>query len=157
VSLILHLSFDDIPGPPPPAPEEMDSVTAAQYAIDRFTTEWGVTTPYRIDNEGFDPRTVGANPWVDLVIAPVTARQQTLGRAGNRLFFRQDLLVITIASPKDKGPGPALRLAEQVRDIFEGYRNGGLYVTNVTVRRQGNDGQWYRVVVDVAFNYHELK
>lgn len=157
MSLILHLSFDDIPGPPPPAPQEMNSETAATLMIQRFTSQWGSTTPFRIDNEGYDPRTAGNQAWLDLVIAPVTSRQQTLGQPGNQKWFYQDLLVVTVAAPRDKGPGPALRLAAQVRGIFEGFRNGGLYVTTAIVRRLGNDSQWLRVVVDVAFNYHDLK
>lgn len=158
---LLFDSFPDTPGPPPPAPEEMDSATAAQYMLTAFVDGW-TATPYRFDNEMFDPRTAGnvSNDnaaWLDLVIAPVTGRQQTLGRPGNRLFYRRDLLVVTVASRADRGAGPATRLAEQVRDLFEGYRNGGLYVTDVVVRRIGNNGEWYRVVVDVPFNYHEMK
>jgi hypothetical protein len=157
VSLILQLSFDDVPAPPPPAPEEMDSDTAARYMYERFTSQWGAA-PDRLDNESFDARLVlpGAS-WIDFQVAPVTSRQATLGQPGNQKWYRQDLLVITVASPTDRGLGPAMRLAAQVRGIFEGFRNGGLYVTNPTVRRQGNDGQWFRVVVDVPFNYHELK
>jgi hypothetical protein len=136
----------------------MDSDSAARYMYERFATQWGATTLYRLDNESFDARTVpDGQAWLDLQVAPVTSRQATLGQPGNQKWYRQDLLVITVASPTDKGLGPAMRLAAQVRGIFEGFRNGGLYVTNPTVRRQGNDGQWFRVVVDVPFNYHELK
>lgn len=154
--LLLHLSFDDLPPVPGPAPEFMDSETAAATMTTYFNTSW-VATPWRRDNEQ-SALGEGTASFASVAILPGARAQSTLGRAGNRKFFRRDVFQVTIATPKDVGQGQATRLAELVCDLFEAYRNGGLYVADgIAVRRVGNDGRWYRVVVDVPFNYHELK
>jgi hypothetical protein len=155
VSLILQLSFDDVPGPPPPAPENMDSVAAASYMVTHFASSW-TATPWRRDNEQ-SALGEGSVAFASVLILPGDRRQSTLGRAGNRLFARHDVFSVTLATPKDQGVEVALNLGHLVLGIFEGYRNGGLYTTLHPMRRLGNDGRWFRVVVDVLFHYHEMK
>lgn len=156
MSLILHLSFDDLPPVPGPAPEFMDPETAAATMTTYFNTSW-TATPIRRDNEQ-SPLGEGTVSWVSASILMGSRQQSTLGRAGNRKFYRRDVFQVTIATPKDIGQGDSIRLSRAVCNLFEAYRNGGLYVADgVNVRRVGNDGRWYRVVVDVPFNYHELK
>jgi len=133
----------------------MGPAAAAALIYQRFIDAWAAQTPFRLDNEQFEPPAYA--PWVDLTIQPVVDRQQTLGQAGNRKFFRRDMLRVTIATPKDQGTLTAWNLAATIQTIFEGYRTGGLYVTHAERRRIGNDGRWFRVVVDVLFNYHEQK
>ena len=156
MSLILFLSFPDLPPAPGPAPEFMDSATAATTMATYFNTSW-TATPWRRDNEQ-SALGEGTVSWVSVAILPGMRQQSTLGRASNRKFYRRDVFQVTIATPKDRGQQEAIDLSELVCDLFEAYRNGGLYVADgVAVRRVGNDGRWYRVVVDVPFNYHELK
>jgi len=153
----IQFTFDDLPPTPGPLPEEMDAVTAAVAMFNRFTDQWGVTTPFRLDNEQYEPTPADTVAWVDITILPMIRRQSTLGRQGNRLFFHRDMFRAVVSYRKDSGWAPCGRLADQLAKIFEGYRNGGLYVTDVTPRRLGNDGQWFRIVVEVAFNYHEMQ
>lgn len=154
MSYALLLSFPDLPPLTPPAPEEMSPELAAAYVSQRFLEQWGATTAVRLDNEAFSPPDVA---WVSCTFVPVTDRPQTMGAVGNRLFFRSEIFRVEIMAPSDGGEGPALRLAQHVQQIFEGFRNGGLYVNAVARRRLGNDGRWFRVVADVAFHYHERK
>lgn len=156
MSLILHLSFDDLPPGPVVAPEDMNEIEATGFMVERFTTQWGATTVVRLDNEQFSPPAVD-QPWVSVTFLNVLRQQSTFGQAGNRLWFHRDVFRAEVAVPRDAGVLLAKQLANLVCSIFEGYRNGGLYVTTCVPSRVGNDGTWFRVVVNVTFNYHERK
>jgi hypothetical protein len=82
---------------------------------DRFTSQWGATTPLRIPNRPFKQPPDG--PWVALDIISSNGRPICIGQDAPTRWL--GILQVTIYAPEDSGPIEALDLADQAGDIFK--------------------------------------
>lgn len=135
---------------------------AVEAIVGRFVTRWALTAygsvPYTLDGEvAFKPPSTGS--YLRLAPRHYGAHQETLGEAGNRRFNRTGALLVDVFADHGKAPGSGLKLAHEVRHIFEGVALPGttVYFQDVIVRELGVDGRWYRVQVEARFYYEELK
>jgi uncharacterized protein DUF4128 len=132
-------------------------VDAREAMYQRFSTQWGSTTPVAFDNEKFEPP-VGTS-WVRVSVRHQTAGQETLQVAGNRQFLRGGEAVVQVFAAQDRGTRAADLLAQQARAIFEGValNSNGIRFTDVLVREIGESEGWYQVNVEATFQYQERK
>lgn len=121
----------------------------------QFMTQWGTTTPYTFENEGFTPPTAAA--WVRLSVIELAGGQQTLGRVSNRKYLRENQAVLQIFTPKDTGKLRSQELVRLFRTIFEGARYSGLRFYDATWNTVGHDGVFDQVNAEVNFDYQEIK
>lgn len=136
---------------------------AKQILYNAFVVGWTTTTPFQFDNEngtnlnGSDPAD-GEAPWLRIVARNETFEQHTLGPEGGRKFIRNGRLLIQIfVLANEQGSSAADTLSEQLTDIFEGKRFGGVTINTWLIREVGNDGKWYQVIADSTFEYEEIK
>lgn len=135
---------------------------AVEAMVGRFAAQWALTAysavPYTVDGEtAFRPPSSGS--YVRLATRHYGAHQETLGAPGNRKFYRSGALFVDVFADHGKAPGSGLKLADAIRNIFEGVAIPGttVYFKDVIVRELGPEGRWYRVQVEVRFYYEELK
>lgn len=124
--------------------------------LERFTSNWTATSVYTFENEDFtnpSPDTA----WVRLVVRGRGSKQWTLGQVGNRIFQRDNSIIVQIFTPKNKGTGPSDVIVQAVRDLFEGVTFGYVQCYDANVKYLGFDGLWYSVAVEVDFHYNETK
>lgn len=120
-----------------------------------FITAWNNETPFTLDNEKFDePRTT----WVRLSVRNRISRQHTLGPKTQRVFRREGSIFCQIFIPTDEGTVEGDRLAQLVKDIFEGERlSSDVCTTTADVREVGPAGDMYQFLVETNFTYDEIK
>lgn len=137
----------------------MTTLNEAREAIyGAFQTGWVSTgVAWTRDNEAFEPPQDAS--WARLSVRHQSGRQDTLGAAGGRKFARTGAAFVQIFTPIDDGVQRADGLSETARAIFEGERLTGTTVRfiGVSVREQGPEGAWYRVLVEAPFEYDETK
>lgn len=135
----------------------MTTLNEARDAVyDRFAAQWGVTSVYQLDNQ--DLRLAeGTVNWARLAVRQTDSNQDTLGPAGSRRFRRSAMAFIQIFVPSNKGTKEGDDLAQTARGVFEGTSFSGLDFTDGMIREVGPDGKWFQYVVEVKFNYDEIK
>lgn len=128
---------------------------AKDTILKAFATSWdSALCPYVGDNEDLtNPKA----PWARIVVRHTAGGQETLGQEGNRKYNRIARVLIQIFTAKGKGTKQADGLAQSAINIFEGKTINGLYFYNGIAREVGSDGEWYQIVVDITFNYDEIK
>lgn len=141
---------------------EMTPAQAQQIILERWNSEWGASTPWRLDNEAWNPTDAAVvaegSPWASLTINSVsTPRQHTLGARGSRKFERRLILFVELHAPSNVGRTQVTNLVHTVLSVFEGWALGGLYAREVAETVSGNDGREYVVVVECTFAYYERK
>ncbi len=134
----------------------MTTLNEAREAVySRFVTQWGTTTPIVFDDEDFDEP--ADSPWVRLAVRNMVRGQETLGQVGNRRFRSTARVFVQVYTRTNVGVKQGDVLATQARDIFEATSFEGLDFNDGVVRETGPDGKWYQHVVDIAFDYDEIK
>lgn len=129
---------------------------ASEIALQKFVTDWGVTTPFTLDNEG-SGLAEGSVAWVRAVVRERVSRQLSLGITTNRRFNRKAALVCQVFTPINTGSLASNVLVDSLREFFEGVTVSGLMFHNVEARNEGNDGKWYQVNVMAHFEFDEVK
>jgi len=135
----------------------MTTLNEARDAVyDRFASQWGTTSAYQLDNQDkkLDEGTVS---WARLAVRQMDSAQNTLGPVGARRFRRSAMAFIQIFVPSNKGTKEGDDLAQTARAVFEGASFSGLDFTDGVIRETGPDGKWFQYVVEVKFDYDEIK
>ncbi len=134
----------------------MTTLNEAREAVyTRFVTQWGTTTPVAFDDEDFEEP--ADSPWVRLTVRNVSRGQETLGRAGNRKFRSAAQVFVQVYTRTNTGVKQGDTLATQAKDIFEATSFSGLDFNDGVVRETGPDGKWYQHLIEIAFDYEEIK
>ncbi len=128
---------------------------AKESVYSRFVTEWAAETPFVFDNEELEEPT--NDPWVRVVVRSLSRRQETKGRTGNRRFRSSALVFVQVYTRTNIGVKQGDELAVQAMGIFEATSFDGLDFNDGAVRESGPDGKWYQHLVEIAFDYDEIK
>jgi hypothetical protein len=115
-------------------------------------------TPYLFDNDPtFDPPD---GQWVEFSVRRAGATGRTLGNVGNRKIDRRGLLMIVLREPPGSGVGGMSDLAERAARIFENCRlePHDIRFEDVEPTFEGmlEDGRWWGVVIEGAFDYEDI-
>ena len=107
------------------------------------------------DNEDFkEPST---SDWVRLTVRSTARTQDTLGKTGNRRFRSRASVFVQVYTEANTGVKQSDTLAKEAADIFEGVSFSGLDFQSAVVRETGPDGKWYQSVVEIQFDYDEVR
>lgn len=136
----------------------MTTLNEAKEAIyqkfkDEFTgVVWGRVG---LDNEEFN--TPDSGDWVRLVVRSLSRKQNTLGKVGNRKFRAKALVLVQVFTEANTGVKQSDTLATEAANIFDGKSFSGLDFWSALVREVGPDKKWYQTMVEVEFDYDEIK
>ncbi len=136
----------------------MTTLNEAREACNlRFTTLFTGVTADRIalDNEEFNEPTDGN--WVRLIVRSFVRVQDTLGKAGNRRFRSTASVLVQVYALANTGVKQLDTLAEEVKNVFEGVSFSGLDFLAGDIRETGVDGKWNQYVVEIEFDFDEIK
>jgi hypothetical protein len=130
---------------------------AKEALLDLFNTGWASRTVFSFDNESFTPPT--NDYWARVSVRHQAARQETLGRVGNRKFLRQGAVFVQLFAPLDAGTETIDGHVEAAIEIFEGVSISGttIRIYDAIARELGRDENWFMVVVEANFEYDETK
>lgn len=124
----------------------------------RWRAEWGATSPYSFENEGFDPP---AALWCNFRTIRMPGGPGTIGKPGNRKMDRVGLLLIVLKIPPGGGIGIISDRAEKAAAIFENKRLSPHDIRFAQVEpgvgSEIENGRWWGVSVEGRFDYEELK
>ncbi len=136
----------------------MTTVTQAREAIyQRFLDNYTGVVAGRItfENEEFEEPTSGE--WVRLVVRSLVREQDTLGKSGNRRFRSKASVMVQVYALADSGVQQLDTLAEEAKDIYEGVSFSGLDFLAANINETELDGKWKQYVVDIEFDFDEIK
>lgn len=119
-----------------------------------FNAGWGSTTRIAYENEKFVPQ--AGESFVSLHIRPDDASQMELGDSIGVHFRHPGLIFVMVLCPPDKGNAAALKLADQVADIFRRqsstFTNGRILYSAPTVTPLGiTDEGYFQVNVVIPY------
>lgn len=135
----------------------MTTLNEAREAIyQRFSDEWGGATAFTLENEGFEAPRDGS-PWVRVSVRNTYSEQACLGPVGQRRFTRFASVFVQVFQRPDAGTKDADALATASRAIFEGHSFGGLRCRAGTIKEVGVTDGWLGLLVEVPFDYEEIK
>jgi hypothetical protein len=126
---------------------------AREAVYQRFVDQY-TSTPFTFENESFSPPETA---WVRISVRNTAGGQETLGRLGNRRFRRSATIVVQVFTPLDAGMSEGDTLANEVLGIFEAVEFGDLDTNDGLVRESPSDGKWNIHIVQVSFQYDEIK
>lgn len=140
---------------------------AVQCVYARWVAEWVVPaspgpgtvqrTPFWLDDEKAKPQ--GAHALLN--IQHLDSGAETLGAPLNRKFRRPANLFIRLRVAPGGGRGELDELVRAAKEIYEGRSlcAPDMVVYQVTDREQGiiENGRWSGALVQVRFEYHEVK
>lgn len=140
----------------------------AQARIDiasAWIAGWGATTPFVIEDEGFDDDTHPEPPdeWARLSMRHVGPRpgangpQVNLGGPGNRKFERGAIVFVQIFTPYEAGADRGDDLGHFALGIFEAKKIGAVTCEGGRVYEGQRDGKWRLTLVEVTAYYDETK
>lgn len=130
----------------------LNQATEAVYA--RFVSEWGTTSDYVFEGE---PEPEGSTEWVRLSVRGLGSEQISQGAVGCRRFRRNASVFVQVFTPANKGRQRGDILSETALDIFEAESFSDLDFIQGDIRESGVDGKWLIMVVEVLFNFDEIK
>lgn len=134
----------------------MTTLNEAKTAIyTRFLGNFTGTSAIAFDNEEFN--TPAAGSWVRLTVRTGPRLQDTLGKAGNRRFRTSASVFVQVYTEANTGVKIGDNLAEEARDIFEGISFSGLDFNAGDIRETPPDGRWYQHIVEIPFDFDEIK
>lgn len=133
------------------------TLAAAHAAIrQRFSSQWGATTPVQYPSVVFDqPET----SWVRLNIDDADTRWASYGDPGNNVERHFGQVTVQIFVPSGEGEGGALELADQVKGIFRSWSDaasGVRFLVPPYARQVGVDGKWYQINVVAPFQFDDF-
>ena len=136
----------------------MTTLSEAKEAVyQRFVDNYTGVTLDRIDFDNEDFKEPDTGDWVRLVVRSAARFQDTLGKSGNRKFRSMASVFVQVYTEANTGVKQSDTLATEAADIFEGVSFSGLDFRSAVVRETGPDGKWYQSVVEVEFDYEEIK
>lgn len=97
------------------------------------------------------------DPWIRLSVLDQTRSQETLGKIGNRKYRPGAQVFVQVFTKTNIGVKTGDTLAKEALDLFEGLSFSALDFNNGIARRSGADGKWYQHVVEIDFDYEEIK
>ena len=132
------------------------NINEAKVAIlNAFNAAWADRQPVDTDNDDFnEPQ---GEPWARIVIRTQPTSQDTLGRIGNRKFLRVGIVFLQLFAPVKTGTYDLDILAEEMRELFEGTRLGGIWFYETQLTENGEDGKYYSYTLQSLFNYEQVK
>ena len=125
---------------------------AAEAIYARLEANIG-SVEYTFENEDL----TAPDEWVRLTIRTRARNQETLGRKGNRKYFSQSSIFVQCYSRLNIGRQGADTLARLITTIFEGETFSGVTCNDSVSRETPPEKDWYQIVVEVEFTYHETK
>lgn len=130
--------------------------TAREAIYQRFVDNTTLaSSAYTFTSENF--KAPADTAWARLTVNHEAGEQDSLGKTGDRKYLRRGRVLVQLFGPVDQGLRALDLLADATRDIFEGTQFSGLYFISADVREIGQDGEWFQLVVDAPFDYHETK
>ncbi len=133
-----------------------DATEAAVVA--RFEARWTAlqpNIPFTYDNQGEADFITRGAPWVRVTILTGTSTQVAMG--STRRWRRLGIVTVQIFTPAGSGTGLATRLADTVRDIFEGRTISGIIFRATSLTRVEVDASWMQHNADTPFQADELR
>ena len=132
---------------------------AADAILTRFLDNYTGIANSRIvmQNEDEEFKDNTTTSWARLSVLDQVRGQETLGKSGNRKYRATGQLFVQVYTATNIGVKVGDDLAKEALDLFEGVSFSGLDFNNGIVRRSGPDGKWYQHVVEVNFDYEEIK
>lgn len=144
-------------GVPAASPTTLGLAAARRLICARLVTYWaarGETAPLTFDNESYDgPR----GPWVRLVVRHFGSIQMTLGPIGSRRFRRSGSILVQCFDVSDIGLEAADTLAASVTAIFEAVKFSTIETHASVPRELPSDGMYAGIIVEIPFDYDEIK
>lgn len=134
----------------------MTTINEAKEAIySQFNTNFTGTTNITFDNEEFE--TSGLTEWVRLTVRNTNRLQETLGKSGNRRFQGSGSILVQVYTEANAGVQQSDTLAQEVISVLEAQSLSGVDTFAAVPRETGPDGKWYQTVVEIEFDYFEIK
>jgi len=134
-------------------------VDAREAIYTYFLANFSAVPSSRIDaaNEEFDPP--DGLPWVRLNVRHLASQQESLGGVGQRKFFREGSVFVSIYIPENDGLQNADTIANAVRTILEGVHlnNNDIRLNTCTITEIGLVDGWFLVQAETSFNYTETR
>ena len=125
----------------------------------RFLTSYTGVPNSRIvfqnEDEKFSDNSTAS--WIRLSVLDQTRTAETLGKVGNRKYRTGAQVFVQVYTETNIGVKIGDTLAKEALDLFEGVSFSGLDFNNGIARRSGADGKWYQHIVEIDFNYEEIK
>lgn len=128
----------------------IDAVTAIQ---EKLLAEFSLASATIFENEAES----SATSWARLSVRSAARAQDTLGAKTNRRFRSGASVLVQVYTPVNTGVKDATVLAKEVADIFEGESFSGLDFGAAQTRETGPTGKWHQIVVEVPFDFDEIK
>ena len=107
------------------------------------------------DNEDFDEP--DKLEWARLVVRSFTRGQNTMGGVGSRRFRSTASVLVQVYALSNTGVKQLDLLAEEAKNVFEGVSFSGLDFLAADIRETGADGKWNQHVVEIEFDFDEIK
>lgn len=138
----------------------MSTIRQARTAIqNRFITEWGVTSPFTLDNRGNLINGDLPDTWVRLTVRNMPSKRHVMGTFnGQKKYERRGLILINIFTLHNGGTAEGDDLCQKVKTIFESVRFNDIVTFEADYRDIGaRDGKFYQMNVEIEFLYHETR
>lgn len=138
----------------------MTTLNEARLAVaTRFLAQYTGVASGRIvlQNEDEDFSEDTTIPWIRLSVLDQVRTQQTLGKVTNRRYLSLAQVFVQIFTETGIGMNTGDNLATEALGIFEGVSFSGLDFNDGLARQAGADGKWYQHIVEVNFDYDEIK
>jgi hypothetical protein len=129
---------------------------AREAICNRWSTEWGTRTPFVFEDEQSN-LDQGKVPWTRVSIRELSSEQHTMGDPGTRKYWRQAEVLIQSFTLVTKGMKAASEQADAARAVFEDKSFGGIDCFEGQIRSSLPDGKWHMTVVQVRFDYYEVR
>ena len=135
-----------------PAPNE-----ARRDIYKRFLDNFTELSRDRIALENEKFKEPAGGKWVRFVVRHSGRLQNTLGRPSNRRFRSFGSLLAQVFTEAGSRMMEADRIAKAIVDIFDNESFSNLDFQAAVSREGGPDGKWNMIVVEIPFEYDEIK
>lgn len=128
-------------------------VNIEKQLIDRLKSSLptGITLAMvKMPNAPFTTPSSDSGKWLRVTINGL--QPQDLDAAG-ACELTPGICTIDVFVAKTSGSIAAMTAAQHIKNLYNGYRFDDLVVTSVAVLPRGEDGNWYRVQVDINFEF----
>lgn len=130
-----------------------DYTTAVSLMQSYFKTQWNDATLVLFDDDADETPNDGST-WVRYVIRHDQGGQASIGSPSNNRFRSTGILIISVFAKKGQYAIDAREKAEDIKEIYDGLENSGIFYYNASVREIGSDGRgWFQINVVVSFRY----
>ena len=138
----------------------MTTIDAAREAIyERWRVQWGTRTPYVFQNEDERLLDAGSVAWARLTVMSHDGAQETLGRSGERKFWRPMFILVQLFHPRNSGMRASGLDAAAAQAIFEASSFSGVHVFNMPVEEQPTqeNDKWVTTLLTGDAAFEEIK